>query len=179
MATQGAHSAAEQSGILQTFGIDWQVLLFNLISFLIVIFLLKKYVFNAVLRVVDERQKIIDAGVAQQEESVAVLEQAKLNADKIIQGARGDAATILTKAEQDELTLRAAKQAETESIVSNMIDKGEKEVDMLKSEAQVQIREHATQIVMDATRKIIEKDSDPTVVIRDIDSKLKPLNSQK
>jgi F-type H+-transporting ATPase subunit b len=172
MASSSQQSAEQQLGLLGTFGIDGQLLVFNVIAFLIVIFLLKKYVFGAVLRIVDERQSIINAGVAQQEESAQVLQQAKKDAADLLAQTHRTASDILTKAEQDELALREKKKGETETIVTSMIEKGEAEVGQMKLQAHEQIRAHATEVVVAATRKIIEKDTDPRAIIHDLDTKL-------
>jgi F-type H+-transporting ATPase subunit b len=91
--------------VARTFGVDWQHLIAQIISFVIVCFLLRKFAYNRVLAILEERRKRIAEGLASAEKSKAelvraeaqrqeILAQANAQANKFIEEARAAAARV-------------------------------------------------------------------------------------
>src|SRR3989344_45130 len=60
-------------GILQKIGFDWQVALANLVNFLIILFLLKKFAFKPIGKLIKDRQDKINEGLQKTKEAEARL----------------------------------------------------------------------------------------------------------
>lgn len=100
--------------IITTFGIDWRLLLFQLINFGLALVLLWRFLYRPILRIISERQKKIAEGIADAEyaarekkslteERKNVLHEAALEAESLILSARksaGTKETILVKEAQ-------------------------------------------------------------------------------
>jgi F-type H+-transporting ATPase subunit b len=104
--------------IARTFGVDWQHLTAQIISFSIVCALLYKFAYKRVLAMLEERRKQIADGIANAEQIAAelaqteaqrreVLTQAGAQATKLIQEARAAAARV-----QEQETQKAMAVAE-------------------------------------------------------------------
>jgi F-type H+-transporting ATPase subunit b len=110
-----AAAPAEGGGIAETiaktFGWNAQLFVSQLISFLIVAFLLQKFAFKPILAMLDDRRKKIEESLSNAEKIKAELAQAEstrkqlisdasAQANKIIEEARAAAADIIAKAKQ-------------------------------------------------------------------------------
>ena len=56
IATQFAVAQGQSGGLFSALGIDWKMLLFQVIAFLILVWLMGKYVYPILLRTIDARQ---------------------------------------------------------------------------------------------------------------------------
>lgn len=104
-----AHNA-ESSGI-GALGVNPSAFVVQLITFLIVFLLLKKFAFTPIIKLLNERAKVIDDGVrmglkmekakAKLDEDIASsMREARVEADKIIAGGHKEAREIVREAEK-------------------------------------------------------------------------------
>jgi F-type H+-transporting ATPase subunit b len=104
-------SDVNQSG-LGALGVNAGAFLIQIISFIIVFLVLKRFAFKPILKIMDDRRKLIESGVnlgedmkkksAELEEEVEKkLREAREAADEIIESANQDAREMLAKAEED------------------------------------------------------------------------------
>ena len=82
--------------ILAKIGFDWQVALANLVNFLIIFFLLKKFLFGPIAKTLAERKKAISEGLQNAALATDALSEAKKEGDKIIAEAKAQANTIIS-----------------------------------------------------------------------------------
>jgi F-type H+-transporting ATPase subunit b len=93
------------NGIAKTFGVDWQHLIAQCVSFLIVGIALKVFAYNRVLAMLEERRQKIAEGLANAEkikgelaraeaQRLEILSQANNQATKLIEEARAAAAKV-------------------------------------------------------------------------------------
>lgn len=103
--------------VLSNIGFDWQVALSNFVSFVLIYFILKTWVFGPVSEILEKREKTIQEGVSKAKESEAVLANAQEEAESIVKASKQEANTIVAQAKSngDELVTRATQQAEKEA----------------------------------------------------------------
>ena len=71
------------SELIHNLGIDWKLLLANAVTFLIVLWVLRKFAFGPIMRALEQRQGTIAKGLAdakQQTEALAAFEEETLGA---------------------------------------------------------------------------------------------------
>jgi len=138
-----AEETAEKSG-LAVLGIDPIALLLQLTTFLILFLLLKKFAFNTIVRMLEERRRTIDAGVdlgqemaaqkQQLDETVAdILKKARQESDKIIAAGHHEAGVIVKEAEAEAERKADALLADVHNKIAEDISKAKKglEAEML------------------------------------------------
>ena len=153
------HEAAESAGgdIFTSLGINGQMLLFQAVAFIILVFLLGKFVFPVLIRAVDERQEKIDAGqkaaaaaeekAADAQEKVAeLLKEARLEAKDIVTTAKDEANAMIADSEK-KAKVRADK------IVTDAHDQLEKDV----IAARKALHNDTIELVALATEKVVSK----------------------
>lgn len=117
--------------ILTNFGVQPTLLIGQVVNFLIILFLLKKFFYGKILDALEERKKKIEESLKNadtielrlqetEEKSAKIIEESQSQAQKIITEAKTQAAEIVTQAAQDaqktiqEATLAAQNQIEAQ-----------------------------------------------------------------
>ncbi len=136
-------SGASEADILTSLGIDWTLLIMQLIAFLILVWILGKFVYPVFLRIIDERQEKLDEAGRAAEQAQEKAEEAEEKIADSLQQARKEAADIVAtaKAEASQMVEKAEAQAKARS-------------ERIVAEAQEDIQKDVL-----AARKALEKDT--------------------
>ena len=148
---------ASSGDIFSSLGIDGQMLLFQGLAFLILVFVLSKYVFPVLIKSVDDRQEAINAGAKAaaaaeekaaeaQEEVARLLKEARSEAKDIVTTAKDEATAMIADSED-----KAKKRAE--KIVVDAHDQLEKDV----IAARKALHNDTIELVALATEKVVGK----------------------
>jgi len=103
---------------LDALGIDWKLLLAQIVNFLILLILLTKFLYKPIVKMLDDRSKKIDTGLKAAEKSEQDLKKADVDAEKIREKAYKEANEILVNAkteasdEAKQIVSKAEAQAE-------------------------------------------------------------------
>ena len=117
------------SELFSNLGIDWRLLLAQGINFLLVLYLLNRFVFKSIIRYLEERRKKIEEGLELTEKANREiqridearhreLEKARTEAEKVLADARssaiakGKTALLLARQEAEKIFLKAKDEAE-------------------------------------------------------------------
>lgn len=110
---QFAAESATEGTVLDTLGVNWQLLIFQIIGFIILVWLMAKFVFPVLIRTVDERQKRIETGLKEAAEARKALEEAEMRVDDLLADARKEAESLLQRSQEE--AAEAILQAETKA----------------------------------------------------------------
>lgn len=146
--------------VLQNIGFDWQVALANFINFLIIFYILKRFVFGPMKKTIDARQEKIQAGIDQAQESENELLVAKAKADEEIKAAKGQANQIVADAKEtaDAQVLHAKTQAE--ETAADVLKKADAQIEKNKAQMEKELLEKTAGLVALGVEKILHEDVD-------------------
>jgi len=109
--------------ILHQFGFDIKLFIAQVVNFLILAYLFKRFLYKPILNVFKEREEKINTGLGNAEKAKAALEHARIESDSIIKETRAEAQVIMdnTKklAEEMRQDFTAKSKAESEKIVAD------------------------------------------------------------
>lgn len=145
--------------ILGRIGFDWRVFLFNLINFIIVAALLQKFFFSKVMKTMEERQRIIDEGIRNSERAKKEIAEANDVKKRIISEAKIEASKIVKDAVNNAQDLSARIKSETEDQLAEMKSKAKENLQEEKKKMLADFRNQASNLVVKATKKILNNDS--------------------
>ncbi len=155
--TQFASAEKENSNIFTSLGIDWQMLILQIIAFLVLVAILGKWVYPWLIKSVDERQEKIEDAAKAAAETQAAAADAEERVEKLLKKARGDAAEIVANAKLESTNALAASEEKSkkraEQIVSDAQDEIQKEVIAAKTA----LHNETIELVALATEKVIGK----------------------
>lgn len=126
--------------ILQEFGVDKYLLAAQIINFLIIAYVLKRYAYKPILKLLEDRKKTIEQGYKQAEEAKVLLEQAneketallksaQATAKKMQEEAKKQSEEILKKAEEDTRKRTQALLLEAKEIIAKESKDAEKRLE--------------------------------------------------
>ncbi len=145
------------SNIFKLFGVEWPLFIGQLIVFAIVFFILKTYAFGPIVAVLEERRKKIAESMANADrikgeladaaaQKRQILDEANVQAQKMITEAKASGAVVKTRLEQEAT-------AEAERIVARAKEASQLEADRMRSEFQ----REAGRLVVLAAQKVTGK----------------------
>ena len=86
-----AGTEAAQQGFLETFGVNWPFFIAQLINFVLVLFVLKKFAFGHIQGILVERRQRIAEGEAKMEEIQKKLDESEQEKAALLEKANADA----------------------------------------------------------------------------------------
>lgn len=146
--------------VLANIGFDWQVALANFINFMIIFFIMKKYVFGPVSEVIEKRQETIQSGIDNAKNSETELLVAKQKADEELKEARNEANQIVAKAKENGDDLLARAQADADSKVEIEMAQAHKNIVKQKEHMEREVLDKTAGLVIQAVEKILDEDVD-------------------
>jgi F-type H+-transporting ATPase subunit b len=105
--------------ILQKFGLETKLFLFQLANFLVIVVILKKFLFAPLRKILDERKRKIEQSLIDAENAKAALDNAALEGVKILSEAKINADKLTSsvesaiKEEKQKASLEAKSQSQT------------------------------------------------------------------
>lgn len=141
------------SEILNVFGVDWRILIIQMVNFGVLLLILWKFLYIPVIKMLKDRQEIVKKGVEDAEKAEIELSSAGAKKDEIITEATHTADDIVAgardhgKVKADEIVREAQKKSE--GIVSDAEARGE--------EARLQLIEESEREVAQAAVLAAEK----------------------
>lgn len=164
--TQFAESAGS-SDVLSAIGIDWKMLVFQVIGFVILVWLMSKYVYPPLIKTIDERQAKIEASNKAADKAEKKAAETKADVEKLLKQARVDATDILATAKEEaNATVEAANakaKVRAERIVADAQEQLQKDV----VAARKALRNETLELVSLATEKVVGK-----AVTAEVDEKM-------
>jgi len=148
--------------ILSKIGFDWRMALANLVNFLIIFWILKKYAFKPIQNKLKERADKINAGLEDTEKAKTELTMAKQKVDQMLKVAREEAQSIVAKAhEQSEAMLEKNKQ-ETEVKAKQIVNEARDLITKEKKQMEADLITKTVDIALQVSEKILHEKLDET-----------------
>jgi len=151
---QEAAQAAESAGLLGTLGIDYKLFLAQLVNFGVVLFVIWKFVYGPLMKVLDERSAKIEQGLKDAEESAKLRSASAEDRDRTIAEARVQAREIIERANADAAAAADDKVRKAKEEVERIVLQGK---DQLHTEREKMLRDAQGELaglLVAATEKI-------------------------
>ena len=150
-------SANKAQQIFDTFGVNWPLFISQCIAFLIVAFLLKRFAYQPVLEMLEQRRQKIAEGMENADKIKAELAETQTERDKVMAEANAKAEKLIADAKEaakqvgETEGLRAVKQAE--EIIRKAREATEADRERMLSELKAEIG----RLVVETTAKVSGK----------------------
>lgn len=165
-------ASEESSDILTGLGINWQLVVFQIVAFLLLVFILSKWIFPVFFKIIDKRQEAIEASNKAAVEASKHAEKAQAEIAELLKQARTEAKDIVATAKDEANAMvqdaEAKGKANAEHIVAEAHDAIAKEVVAAKKA----LHNETIELVASATEKVVGKAVDAKVDTKVIASAL-------
>ncbi len=139
--------------ILKTFGIEPILLAAQIVNFLIIFWLLKKFAYKPIFAVLEKRRKLIEEGVNNAEESSKALEKALEEEKKILKKAQGQSQEILSEAQKQAALTLSEAESSAKTRVEKILDEAKKEIIKQSEETEKRLAAHTARLAVELLEK--------------------------
>lgn len=158
-----ASTAGESGGIFEALGINWQMLVFQALAFLILVWLLSRYVYPPLMKAVDARQDKIEESAKAAVEAEKKADDTKAEMTKLLKQARGEASDIVTTAKEEAAAMIAAADAKAKARAERTVAEAHEQIEKDVIAARKALHNETLDLVAQATEKVIGKTVAPRV----------------
>lgn len=158
--TETAHEAAASPGLLDALGINGKLLLEQAIAFLILVAILGKFVYPALVKAIDARRDQIEAGQKEAKEAAEALEKAEAKVTDLLADARKEADEIIARSHKETTTMVAEAEEKAKVRAEQIIKDARAQLDTDIAKARQALKKDTIELVALATEKIVKEKLD-------------------
>ena len=139
------------------FGITWPKFLAQVILFLTVYLILKKFAFGPIIAIFEERRKTIEEGQLNAEKIKKQLTESELRCQEILRKANADAQRIIEegRASSDATVQKHIQQAVKDA--EGIIEKANENVELERARMVAEVKKEMVNLVVDTTSAVVGK----------------------
>jgi F-type H+-transporting ATPase subunit b len=139
------------------FGVTWPKFLAQVILFLTVYLILKKFAFGPIIAIFEERRKTIEDAQANAEKIKRQLAESELRCQEILRKANSDAQRIIEegRASSDATAQKHLQQAIKDA--EGIIEKANENVTLERARMVAEVKQEMVHLVVDTTSKVVGK----------------------
>jgi len=149
--------------LLTKLGIDWRLLIAQLVNFLILVFILYKFLYKPVLKMLDGRKEKIEKGLRDAEQLGVELEKTKALQAEEIKKAKQEAREIIEEAERRAEVAGAETKLKTKTEVEKLISAAKTQIVEEKDKMMGEVKKEAATFVIAIAEKVIGKTIDAKI----------------
>lgn len=154
--TEAAHTAAESSpSLFEALGLNLQLFIEQGIAFLILVFILAKFVYPALIKAIDDRRAAIEAGLQEAKQSQEALEQAEAKVAELLSTARKEADDILARTHQEAAAVVAEAEGKAKTRAEQIVADARQQLAVDTAKARDALKKDTIELVALATERVI------------------------
>lgn len=149
-----------EPGLMGVLGIDWQLLLFQGLAFLLLVWFLKKFVYPPLVKAIDARQDAIEQSAKAAAETETHAKQAEAKVNELLKEARKEADGIVVTAHKEATATAADAEVKAKKQADYIVSEAKEQLQQDIRDARRALRGEATELVALATEKIVKQKVD-------------------
>jgi F-type H+-transporting ATPase subunit b len=143
-------------------GINLWALVAQVITFFILLWVLTKWAFPALYKILDEREATIRSGVENAERARRDMNEAQKRVEAMLEEARMEAQSITTRANQAGERVRAQIEAEARERSNQIVEQAERRIRQEFERARAQLRQEVADLAIQAAEHVVGSSMDQT-----------------
>ena len=144
----------------EAFGVDLPKLIFQIVNFLLLLYLLNRFLFKRVFALLDERQARISKGLEDAEAAARDRELARAERDAALAEARKEAAEMLARANKIADDTRKEILAAAKADAEQVTERAREEINAEKERAMAELRAEVADLALAAAGKLVRREMD-------------------
>ena len=131
--------------------------IWTILTFLILLFLLKKYAWGPLLKALEERRAAIEKSVDDARKATAALQQMQEESARQLAQARAEASAIVTRSRGDADRFREEMRQKAQEESAAIVKNAQKEIQLETQRAMAQIRTEAVDLSLAIASKLLRR----------------------
>lgn len=141
--------------LINKLGIDWRLLIAQIINFLVLFFVLTKFAFKPLIKILDERSRRIEQSLDEAEKIKKMHEEVTTQKEAIILAARHSAQNIIIESKKQSEEVRQKLTVEAQDEVAKILEAGRVSLAAMKEKMSQELQKEVGDLVLAATRKVL------------------------
>lgn len=143
--------------VVEHFGVNPVLIAAQIVNFLIILYILKRFLYKPLFAVFKKREAAIKEGLEKAEESKKALEKAKVEESKIIKKANERASEILKDAKEQAVLIEKTAHEKAKNETARMIADGKAQIEIERKETEAKIMKNVSGLSVELLRKSLSK----------------------
>ncbi|XDD51275.1 F0F1 ATP synthase subunit B [Leptospira sp. WS92.C1] len=146
--------AAQEMDLLK---VNPGLVVWTLVTFLVVVLVLKKFAWDVILKALDERADAVQNDIKKASELRSEAEALLKDYEARLNSAKDEANAVIAEAKSDALKLKTKLLEETNQEVKSQKDQAVKEIELAKGKALEQLQSQLVEMTITVAGKVLEK----------------------
>lgn len=161
--------------IVKEFGIQWPLLVASIVNFVILLFLMKKFLYKPVLKILDERKEMIEKSVKTAEQIEKDKEKTEERIKVSLRLANDEAMKVIARSHASAEKAKDAIIKEAEIKAGEIVEQAKEEIKRERERASAELKAESANLISEALKKIIierKDDIDDERLIKEVAEKI-------
>ncbi len=154
-ATAVASVAHGEESVLGALGVNWKLFIAQLANFAVVLFVMWKWVYTPLLKIIDARTAKIDKGLQDADAAAAAKAGAEKAAEEAIVMARREAQRMLEESQKQADMHRSEAKAKTQAELATLVQQGKDTLAAEKEKMVASARAEIAELAVEAAKKAL------------------------
>lgn len=163
-----------QPGLLALLGINLELFIAQLVNFSILLFVLWRFAYKPLLKIMDERTQKIEVGLKNAEEAKVLRKRASAEHAQVLAEARGEVQGMLEKAREEAQAVHERSMAETHTEIEKQIEGARERLELERIAMMKSMKKDVVHLVVQVSEQVlgerINQDIDEVYIQRVIKS---------
>lgn len=140
---------------MELFTPDFGLIFWMFLSFAVLFFILWKWAWPAITKMIDQRAELIDKGVEYAQQAKQDLDNAQAKAEELMQEARRQQADILREADKMKTQIVEEARGEARQAAAKELDQAKLQIEQARKEAEQNIRDEVSAFALNIAQKVV------------------------
>jgi F-type H+-transporting ATPase subunit b len=150
-----ASTEEASAGLFEALGLDAKMLIEQALAFLILVAILAKFVYPALVKAIDSRREQIEAGMQEAKQAEEALATAEAKVADMLTDARKEADDIIARTQQEANSMIADAEEKAKGRAEQIVTDARAQLDTDIAKARRMLKEETIQLVALATEKVV------------------------
>lgn len=141
--------------VFKSFGIQPVLLLAQIVNFLIILVLLRKFFYAPITKALEDRKKRIEEGLKNADEIEARLQKTNEDTAKILAEAQNNAQILITEAKNEAGKITERATVEGRKIIEDALIEAKLEIEAERQKMQKQLEQETLSLVIEVVKKVL------------------------
>lgn len=139
--------------LLGNFGFDPVLLVAQILNFLLILFVLKRFLYKPILKMLKDRQDQVTLGLKQAEESKILLENTEIKEKEILKKARLTAEQIIKEAQMEAADKALVIETNAKEQGQRLIEDAKKQIELSEKETERKLATYVSKLAIELLTK--------------------------
>lgn len=146
--------------MFEALGVNWQLLLFQVVNFLILLFLLHRILYRPILRMMDQRRERIRTDLDEARELREAAERDRATYQRQLEQVRDESRAMLDEASGVAERIRAEARQQADEERARAVERAREAIQRERDHAIAELRREVADLAIDAASQVIRRDLD-------------------